>query len=183
MTEPVVLVTGFGPFLDIADNPAACLARAVDARRAGDAWVVGRVLPVSYEAGPALTRAWAESLDAVAIIGLGIARGRTAVCVERTGRRRADPVLFDTDGACLSDLEPGGPDSVTATLDAEAFAATLGAEVSDDAGAYVCNAWLYRVVRALPRCPVLFVHLPPAGLDPDSLLGAIRALRPAGSRA
>jgi hypothetical protein len=64
---------------------------------------------------------------------------------------------------------------VDATIDVHRLALALGANVSDDAGRYVCNAWLYRVARGFPA-PVGFVHVPPSGLDPAILLAGLRAL-------
>ena len=46
--------------------------------------------------------------------------------------------------------------------------------MSEDAGGYVCNGWLYRVGRALPDTPVCFVHIPPTGLAPERLLEGLR---------
>ena len=52
-----------------------------------------------------------------------------------------------------------------------AFAGALGGVVSEDAGRYVCNAWLYRTVCALgSEIPVLFLHIPPAGFADQTLV-------------
>jgi pyrrolidone-carboxylate peptidase len=69
-----------------------------------------------------------------------------------------------------------GPAEVRATLDVEALAEALGAGVSDDAGAYVCNAWLYAVTRGLPGVPVGFVHVPDQGMPEDQLLAGLARL-------
>jgi pyrrolidone-carboxylate peptidase len=54
---PVALVTGFGPFLDVVDNPSGALARALDGSRIGPWRVVGMELPVSTARAPALSLA------------------------------------------------------------------------------------------------------------------------------
>lgn len=181
-----VLVTGFGPFLEVMDNPAARLARAVDQAivpdQDGDIEVIGRVIPVSYARGPQTTLDLARQLRVDAVLGVGVARGRLTVCVERYGRRAASPDHADIDGERRVELDPDGPDLVAATAPVEALARALGALVSDDAGGYVCNAWLYRVARAYeqgasPLRPlVAFVHVPDDGLAPERLLAALSVL-------
>lgn len=181
-----LLVTGFGPFLDVVDNPSGALARAVDDAAlsglcdrvfplldAGPVRIVGRTLRVSYADAPAEAVRLAWELGAIAVVGCGVAVSRPRVSVERVGRRRCGPGA-DVDGNVLAALAPdGAPDEVPATLCVDALAAALDGEVSDDAGGYVCNAWLYRVARALPGVPVGFVHVPAAGIAPERLIAAI----------
>jgi pyroglutamyl-peptidase len=167
-----VLVTGFGPFGEVRDNPSAALARAVEGVRWGDHEILSRVLPVSYDRAPAETIALAREHDVSMVIGFGVAMERSGVCVERTavhvGRGRPD-----MDGSERAMTE--GPDRVMSSLEPTALAEALGAEVSDDAGRYVCNAWLYKVTEALD-CPVGFVHVPADGLPAAALLDALRRL-------
>ena len=168
-----ILVTGFGPFLDVDDNPSAALARAGDGRHVREVPIVGRVLPVSYRRGPAAAIALAESLAPRFILGFGVARARSGVTVERFGRRALGGTP-DVDGDAPPALD-GGPEIVGATLDAARVAALLGGGLSDDAGGYVCNAWAFEVPRRC-ACPAVFVHIPPAGLAPEALLGALAVL-------
>lgn len=163
---PVVLVAGFGPFLEVVDNPAARLAREVDGRHGGGVRLVGRVMPVSYARGPSACLAWAAELGADAIVGIGVARGRELPLLERLGRRDADRALADVDGEALADL--GGPE-VVELAGVEALAEALGVGVSEDAGRYVCNAWIHRVGRAFAG-PVAFLHVPDEGFDVERLV-------------
>lgn len=177
MARPV-LVLGFGPFLEIADNPAAALARAVDGAMAGLP-VVGRVMTVSYARSLQETVDLVEELDPVLVLGVGVAANRTQVCVERIGRQAPRVGRPDVDGQqwLLSDSERLAPAELLATLDVQALARSVGGIVSDDAGRYVCNAWLYRVLHALGSTrPVGFVHLPPQGLAPERLLAGLETL-------
>lgn len=164
-----LLVTGFGPFPGVADNPTTPIAQALDGAQVLDQRIVGLVLPVSYTRAPALTIETARAMRARCVVGLGVATGRAGVEVERVARRVAHG-LPDVDGCC----DPGtlGPDRVTATCDVVGLAAALGARVSDDAGGYVCNAWLYQVTQAL-TVPVGFVHVPSAGMDAELLRRAL----------
>jgi pyrrolidone-carboxylate peptidase len=115
--------------------------------------------------------AHARELDASLVVGLGVATGRPRVCVERIGR-------FVAVGRPDVDREvyPGlAQREVRASIDCEALAMALDAELSDDAGTYVCNAWLHRVAAELP-VPVGFVHVPAASISPHRLLQGLAAL-------
>ncbi|MCA9488789.1 MAG: hypothetical protein KC621_02680 [Myxococcales bacterium] len=167
-----VLVTGFGPFPGVPDNPSGRLARSVDGARIGDAIVTGIELPVHWDRGPDGALHAARELDAALVVGLGVAMGRAGVQVERRAVR-VEVGRPDARGEVAARLE--GPQEVRATLDTTRLASALGARVSDDAGRYVCNAWLYRVTSGL-RVPVGFVHIPAEGLARHRLLGGLRAL-------
>jgi pyroglutamyl-peptidase len=172
----MILVTGFGPFRDVVDNPSARLVRAVHGRAAAGHDIVGEVLPVSYSRGIARTLELAEQLRPAAVLGFGVAVGRTSVQVERIGR--AHRAGLDVDGVVPVEA---GPSEVRATLDADHLAACLDVGVSDDAGRYVCNAWLHQVAQHC-RAPATFVHVPPQGMDPDALVrGLARWLSPSGA--
>lgn len=170
-----VLVTGFGPFLDVTDNPSGRVARAVDGRVVNGLTLVGRELPVTFDGGPAAAVAHAREHDARVVVGLGVDRRTRTVDIETRAYNLGAGA--DTSGRTVGTLEPGGPPIVFSNVDAVAFAAALGGRVDDDAGRYVCNAWLYRVGRALlPDRRVVFVHVPHEGLDPERLVTAIGAV-------
>lgn len=172
-----VLVHGFGPFLEVVDNPAARLARAVHGARVGGRAVVGEVMPVSYDRAPAGSVARARALGAALLVGVGVARSRAAVCVEAVASPEGHPGHADVDGVRLGWIAPEGGGPLRATGPVEAMAAALGGVVSTDAGRYVCNAWLYRTVHDLgAELPVLFLHVPPAGLAPERLLTALERI-------
>ncbi len=170
-----VLVVGFGPFGEVRENPASALARAVDGYEARGIRLVGREIPVEYAAGPAQTLAWVQELRPVAVVGIGVATGRPFAQWERRGRRRGDSRISDNTSLFLEDLEPGGPETVEATAPVEALAHASGLGISEDAGGYVCNAWLYRSLRSLAPLPVAFLHIPAEGLSPSALLDGLVA--------
>lgn len=168
-------MVGFGAFLDVLDNPAARLARACDGGRAGGHPVVGREMPVTWHGAVARVVALQAEHDAALVLGVGVARGRDAPWVERVGWRRVDGAVPDAAGEHLDDLDPAGPDRRVSTLDPVALAEALGVGVSDDAGRYVCNAFLYLAPAALP-VPVGFLHVPAAGFPPERLLAGLGRL-------
>lgn len=168
----MILVTGFGPFLDVVDNPSARLAESVHRSRVGDHDVVGLVVPVDYEA--AVAQSLAAGAGAALVLGTGVARGRREALLElRAFRERSETP--DVRGVCGGLNAAEGPDVVLATLREDA-ADALGVGCSEDAGRYVCNAWLYGVARGLPRVRVGFLHVPPAGFSAERLLAGLARL-------
>lgn len=175
MAAAGVLVMGFGPFLDVADNPSAVLARSVDGVvLPGGRPVFGRVMDVSYARAPQQTLALCEALRPGWVVGIGVARRRSVVTVETTGYRLASAEPLDVDGDAPGDLEPGGPPSVQMDAPASLLAGAVGGVVGTDPGRYVCNAWIYRTTRALQgTIPISFIHIPPSGLMPTLLVRAL----------
>ena len=163
-------MTGFGSFSGVTDNPTESLAQALNGQMFAGHEIRGVVLPVSYARGPAEAIREAREFGADLVLGFGVAVNRTDVCVERIAVfvSDGDP---DNDGETVAMSE--GPERVRATLDVDGLAGALGASLSDDAGRYVCNAWLYKVTEALD-VPVGFVHVPAAGLTPLDVLDALR---------
>lgn len=174
-----ILVVGFGPFGAVYDNPAARLARALDGAAvdhpSGPIPVLGGVIRVTWWGCIEDTLRLAEGFTPAAILGVGVATLRSGLEVERVGRRFVSDVNPDNDGVHLTDLEQDGPVERRATIAVESFAESLGATVSDDAGGYVCNAWLYQAVGAF-SVPVGFLHVPSGGADPARVLSALRVL-------
>jgi pyrrolidone-carboxylate peptidase len=175
-----LLVTGFGPFTSragpIDDNPAARLARALDGRQEADLHIIGREIPVSYERGITQTLDLARLHAVDAVLGIGVAVSRGAAALETRGVARTN-ALPDVDGVFGPDLE--GPPVCASTLDVGRWAEALGVDTSDDAGSYVCNAWLHQVVQALD-VPVGFLHVTRDGLDPDRVTSGLVRLTAAG---
>ena len=165
-----VLVTGFEPFGEQPVNPSQLVAEAFD----------GVVLPVSYaRAGDELRRA-IEERDPDLVVCFGLAADRTVITVERYAHNLDEASTTDNDGAAGSGspIDATGPLALASTLPVDAIVATLQAEqipaeVSRDAGGYLCNHVLYTLLRSGARGG--FVHLPP--LDAISLETQVRAAR------
>jgi len=162
--SPCVLVMGFGPFGEVRRNPAAELACAVDGTRVGDTRVVGRSMPVSYQRCVEQTAAlWGRHQPGV-VLGVGVATSRSRPELERVARARWAPVPRDIDGRT-----PAWRPSASvrrARMPVEAMAVASGIGVSEDCGTYVCNAWFYTMLGALPEwVKVGFLHIPAAGFS------------------
>ena len=163
-----ILITGFGSFEGVDENPSGALARRFD----GQGPVRGAVLPVEF-------RASAEDLDAALASGpepslilcLGVHPG-PGYRLER----RAGPTLGlerpDNVGECgdVVSGEMGGPEGdLVTSLDLDELLEALssggadGVCISEDAGGYVCErVYRHALVRASERgSEALFFHVPP----------------------
>ena len=172
--EPTrLLVTGFGAFEAVEDNPSGALARALD----GERGVVGVLLPVTF-------RGSAEAFDAAldgmeqrpeVILCSGVHPGSEFRLERRAGAHLgSDRVDNEGEtGDVVSGSMGGGEGYLSTDLDLEALAEVMRAggasnvRVSKDAGGYVCER-IYR--HALVRggelgIPTLFLHVPPLGVQ------------------
>jgi pyroglutamyl-peptidase len=179
-----VLLTGFEPFGPHSVNPSELLVRSLDGRIIGGRLIHGRILPVeSSTLRGRLETALREERPEFAI-GLGYGPGRYALGLERVGVNVLEFDIPDASGTKRSgaSVVAGGPGGFLATLP---FDEILGAwtsagvpgYVSDSAGTYLCNQWLYEMLaltaNASPATPAGFIHLP--ALPAQALeLGAAR---------
>jgi pyroglutamyl-peptidase len=167
-----LLVTGFGPFGTVEDNPASRLARSLDGVAGHGFSIVGREIPVSYRRAPELTVQLARENGVDHVIGVGVAVSRTTPQLERFGRRGLGATP-DVDGVCAPVLP--GPERLPASLDVGRWSRALSCETSEDAGGYVCNAWLHQVRQLLP-IPVGFLHIPLSGVTPEWFVTGVARL-------
>lgn len=165
-----VLVTGFEPFGGHAVNPSEDVARALDGTEIAGVRVAGRVLPVVDAGLAALLSALIEETAPRAVICLGLAADASAIRLERISVNRAQFDIADNAGAIrLGSLVEDGPALRRATLPLNSIYTRLrdhgiAVELSDNAGAYVCNAAMYHALglagRRQPPLPCGFIHLP-----------------------
>ena len=170
-----VVVAGFGSFDNVVNNPSSAIAVGLDGCVFGAIQVVGREMPVSYARSIDVCEMWVQSTQAVGLIGIGVAMDRTEITIERRGVRPIPDAREDVDGRRPQMEESPGPPEIFASLDVDRLAHAVGGHVGDDAGKYVCNAWLYQALLRL-EIPVAFIHVPPMGLDSGKLLTAIEEL-------
>jgi pyroglutamyl-peptidase len=164
-----LLVAGFGAFPGHAVNPAQSVAERLK-RRSRCFALAGidlhvAILPVEYSAlSPRLCRLFAEtSPDAVML--LGVAARRKALSIETLARNRVSMLRPDAakQQAWSSKIAHGAPEMLHSPAPAARFvalarAAGVPAEISLDAGDYLCNESLYLSLLMDRRAS--FVHLP-----------------------
>ena len=171
--DPLVLVSGFGPFEAVATNPSGEIALALAANPPAGTSVRAAVLPVSFARAPeAWDAAFAELLGQgerpELVLSLGVAK-RPGFRLERF----AGPGLklvprVDVDGRSAQEFTRAGPRlesglDLARLLEALRRRGVPDARVSRTAGGYVCERIYHHVLtRAREHGVVgLFVHVPP----------------------
>ena len=177
MTQPLILVTGFGPFGEVVENPSGLLAGALESEPEllDGPIVVSRVLPVTFADAPSALHDFVSSNEARlprALLSMGVHPGR-GFRLERLARAHPSSKTTDTSGVVGSDENPTQIELIPreASFDVQALLADLGyedARTSDDAGGYVCD-WVYQHLLAHGRrlgIPALFLHVPSQDVTP-----------------
>ena len=178
-SRPVLLLTGFGPFPRVPVNATSLLvpriAEAADRAFAGVS-IVCEIIPTEWRAG--LTRVetlYAKHRPFVAI-HFGVSGRASGFAVEARARNRCAPSPDATD--CLPDshcIAEDAPEFLPSRLPVARIVERLRrkgmpAQISRDAGNYLCNALMFRTLD-LARAndwPARngFVHLPMSLVDP-----------------
>ena len=167
-TRPDLIITGFGAFPGMKDNPSARLVKrlARDNSFARMGWALEtRLLPVSYCAAREAVAKFAENAPRVLLM-FGVAGKAKKIRLEVLGINRASAIHRDADGKLphpvLQAASPGRLHAKRASLAVEALTRHNSRIIrSRNAGRYLCNALLF---HALDQCPwktlALFVHIP-----------------------
>ncbi|WP_430591955.1 pyroglutamyl-peptidase I [Humidisolicoccus flavus] len=161
-----VLVTGFEPFGGDAEN-----ASWESVRELPSTWQLANAelrvarLPVVFDAvGPSLEALVAEH-SADLVVAVGEAGGRLAITPESTAHNAEDARIPDNAGKSpQGTIDVTRPELLPASIDCAAIvraiaAVGVNAEISDDAGRFVCNrvAWW---LAADATVPGVFIHVP-----------------------
>jgi pyroglutamyl-peptidase len=164
-----LLVTGFGPFPGVHHNPSGQIALAMGQsarlKRLGIR-VAAHELIVTYAALPDLVTLIArEKPDAIMMFG--IAARSQQPRLERRGENRTRPLSVDASGQKPPSrkLDPSAPlirpvraalEPLRLAIARQGFRPTL----SNNAGAYLCNAVLFTALGQRPDAPCIFIHVP-----------------------
>lgn len=192
LVKPRVLVTGFGPFPGVPENPSeaavTALQRRADAGGLDDIQLTTEILAVDFALIVSRLCALLDEIRPDVVIATGVDAGARAITVERVAINLVDARIPDSTGAQPIDrpVIAGEPDGLFVTLPVKAVRAAIQAtgspaELSLSAGTYGCNAAMYAVLAAAPDgTRGGFLHVPPAdviGTDEvaDALVAAIRA--------
>lgn len=163
-----ILVTGFEPFGGETENASGAAVQRLAKLNAPDGvQLATAILPVTWSgAAPALLRA-VEEHRPDAIVAVGEAGGRAVVTPERWARNLGHGRIPDNNGV-VRDAAPlaRGPERLESRLDPFALThairnAGVPAEVSDDAGAFLCNAIFWTALHGTDL-PAAFLHVPAA---------------------
>lgn len=166
-----ILVTGFGRFPGIRDNPTAALVHALGAHRARlirlGIELELAVLPVTYAGVAKKLAELDELLKPGAIVHFGLAARRKFLSIETRALNRLNLLRCDASGACASRfaIVPGAPQTARSTFPARQIEAALRraglhARLSVKAGTYVCNESLYLTLTHAQAGAAGFIHVP-----------------------
>lgn len=159
-----ILVTGFEPFGGDTENAAAAAVEVLAASWSGPQYLHTAVLPVSFREAPTALAALVDRHGPDVVLAVGEAGGRVAITPEVRARNIAHARIPDNAGdRPHSRRIDNGPEWVAlpyrpAAAVAAIRAIGLPAELSGDAGTFVCNR-VARQVAAL-GIPGGFVHVP-----------------------
>ncbi|MBU9673635.1 pyroglutamyl-peptidase I [Planococcus sp. CP5-4] len=165
-----LLLTGFEPFLDYTINPTMRVVERLDGERIGDYQIISRILPVDFKRSGQRILEWITELEPDAVVSLGLAAGRYKITPERVALNVKDGDQ-DNEGYRPVDepISATGPDAYLSTLPVRKMTqalieAGLPAEISNTAGAYLCNNIMYEGLRyAATNKPDMlsgFIHIP-----------------------
>jgi len=182
-----ILVTGFGPYGHMPENPAQRVAERLDGAELDGVRVVSRIVPCEFFGSIAAAVRAIEEVQPELVVMLGEFGGRAMITVERIAQNLDDASRYGlADNAGKSPVEEsivrGGPVAYRATLPIRAMvkamrAAGFPADISDAAGTLVCNHLLYGVLHHVAVHGLAiragWIHLPslPAVAALESNLG------------
>lgn len=170
---PRILLTGFGPFPGVSVNASALLVEKLAAatnRASPGLQITSAILPTEWERGPQVLDAlWEQVLPDIAI-HFGVSDRAPGFVVETTAHNHCRAELDACGALPGSDRHTHtGPQTGAATLPVSSILLRLAAHAipccsSTDAGAYLCNAILFRSIEraeaARRRALAGFIHIP-----------------------
>lgn len=187
------ILQGFGPDLEIDENPSQLIVEALGDRQLPEVELVPVVWPNSTATVRAAVPRLLADHEPDLWLGLGLAPRRSELSIERRAVNRLDFPYPDADGYVAEDdpIETAGPPSIDSDIRTDAVLDEwrrhgIEGHLSDDAGAFLCNASLYLALRISgrlgsgTRCG--FIHVPPATDLPrqvDAIELALKAAVPA----
>lgn len=175
-----LLLTGFEPFVGIEQNPSQLIVESISANPIceQDLTVTTAILPVEYEKGTQAMLSLLEkhSPDICLMLGVGgfkLELERVALNLDDSPKEdnsglviRGDRIIADAPEAYFTNLP-------LVNLQKRLVAKGVKIEVSNHAGAYICNH-IYFIATHYSRTqdlnfPTLFVHVPPLNPEKSTL--------------
>ena len=188
-----ILITGFGPYPGVPSNPSLDLVEAL----AGVPGVETAVLPVEYDTVDTVLQQAVKEHAPDALLMTGLRPSGLCVNLERVALNLDDAAKADNAGVMRHGeaIDPKGLPAYISRLPLGKWCghfieAGVPAEISNHAGAYICNRVYYHAqawAGTTEARPNLFLHLPwigEAGVDDlagkpltiEALVGPVSAL-------
>lgn len=167
--SPRLLICGFSAFPEATRNPAQASVEALAAQGWSPEGAKADYLtvPVAWRgsAEAILDRLAAAPADSVLVVGVAVSAA--SFHVERLGRNCAAVERADDLGELWASAQicEEGPEELRSVAPTRSMVAAitregLAAELSDDAGDYLCNFTYYRLMAAQAAPTVAFLHVP-----------------------
>jgi len=183
---PVLLMSGFEPFGGYESNPSYDAIAGMDEEMIDGLDVRVIEIPVTWAGGWTTLLAEIERLNVDLVVATGVA-GSDYMRLETRGRNIMEQT--DNDDVTMNgeEIVEGGPDEVFDGLPVQEMAdamiaAGYPAQLSDDAGTYLCNHVLYNLMYYVENLATRdidagFIHVPPvptASFELDDITAAHR---------
>ncbi|WP_060209779.1 pyroglutamyl-peptidase I [Sporosarcina koreensis] len=165
-----LLLTGFEPFLNYPVNPTARIVEELHGMEIGGYRIHSEVLPVDFSVSGDRVISHIEAVKPDAVLSLGLSGGRFKITPERIAINVNDGAKDNSGHAPIDEpIIEGGADGYFSNMPIRKMVnalkgAGLPAEISNTAGAYLCNHVMYRVLHVVTerREDMLagFIHIP-----------------------
>ncbi len=171
-----VLLTGFDPFNCAKLNPSQEIIKAISNRSIDGVELFTALLPTIYHQSVSELQAHLVEISPDVVISLGQAEGRSAISLESVALNLNDARIGDNVGDQRSGLPifANGPAIYSSTLPINEIVDAIkskgiSAEVSNSAGAFVCNHLFYSLQHQMAESNIKsgFIHVP---LLPEQLV-------------
>ena len=165
-SNPIVLLTGFGPFGEYDVNPSQFIAENLSGEVINGANIVSIILPVNYTESVEVVTKAIEDYNPIIVVSTGLAPGSFKIRIEKIGLN----LRFYDKWYILRRLDPNGPifrysSSPTYFIVRNIQKSGIPARISLFAGIYICNAVLYGVLDYIDEHNLQiksgFIHVPP----------------------
>lgn len=169
-----LILTGFGPFPDVPENASSTLVPDLG-RLARQEFprlrIVTRILPTEWSAGPKRLLALIRSERPTLTLQFGVTNEAQGFRIETRAQNRCGETADATSALPPAlTLVANGPSALKATIPTRDIVRRLNAqgvpaELSRDAGNYLCNAVFYHALAALQdggtsEATCGFIHIP-----------------------
>lgn len=165
-----LLLTGFEPFLNYPVNPTQRIIDELHRQEIGGYRIHSEVLPVDFSVSGDRVISHIENVKPDAVLSLGLSGGRFKITPERIAINVNDGAKDNSGHAPVDEpIVDGGGDGYFTNMPIRKMVdalkrAGLPTEISNTAGAYLCNHVMYRVLHFVneqrPEMLAGFIHIP-----------------------
>lgn len=164
-----LLLTGFEPFLKYPVNPTMKIAEELHGMEIGGYKIHSEILPVEFSVSGERLVEHIKAIKPDAVLSLGLSGGRFHITPERIAINVSDGPVDNSGHAPVDEpiMEDGADGYFTNMPIRKMVDAVkkvgLPADISNTAGAYLCNNVMYRALHHAQQQPGLlagFIHIP-----------------------